>query len=432
MHTRNIAARGARSLVLSAVALLIAVPAFAGVSGSIFDVNVSFGDWNWRGLDRNLAFGFRDAGFNPIGGSDDAFDDYGDLLVDGAKYNVGTGTIVGNISGTATTDIAIIGDVLEMGDNSDIDVFASWYLYVDRPLARQTLTLTNTATVPRSVDVLRQGDLGSDDDTTVRATSTGNVASAIQDVVWAVTSDDGEGDVVLLQLLGKTAQQLAADGIIYTVDAFGDGASSDDIDQFYTLTLQPGETVTFAWFVQMFNWDGQAEFDAAVISAAAAGFTSLSGDLLAGLDTDLIATIVNWGDGSQPAPSSTPPPTLACTPTPAAAGQTVTCTITGGPGGGEILWRAAYNPPFAGAGVTLDAGGTGTFSFTVPAAALGQELTVELVEWLAPASLGAVGGPVPGSVPAGEGPTVPVGLLALALLAAAGAVVAARRQVVTG
>jgi hypothetical protein len=43
-----------------------------------------------------------------------------------------------------------------------------------------------------------------------------------------------------------------------------------------------------------------------------------------------------------------------------------------------------------------------------------------------------VGGPVPASVPAGEGPTVPVGLLAFGLLAAAGAVVAVRRQVVTG
>ncbi len=43
-----------------------------------------------------------------------------------------------------------------------------------------------------------------------------------------------------------------------------------------------------------------------------------------------------------------------------------------------------------------------------------------------------VGGPVPGSVPAGEGPAVPVGLVALGLLAAAGAVVAARRQVTAG
>ena len=43
-----------------------------------------------------------------------------------------------------------------------------------------------------------------------------------------------------------------------------------------------------------------------------------------------------------------------------------------------------------------------------------------------------VGGPVPASVPAGEGPTVPAGLVALGLLAAAGGMLAARRQVVTG
>ena len=117
---------------------------------------------------------------------------------------------------------------------------------------------------------------------------------------------------------------------------------------------------------------------------------------------------------------------------PVAVGATVECTVSGGDPGIEILWRAAYNPPLAGAGVTLDAAGTGTFSFAVPAAALGEELTVELVEWLAPASLGVVGGPVPASVPAGEAPVVPVGLLALTLLASAGAALAVRRQVVAG
>jgi hypothetical protein len=43
-----------------------------------------------------------------------------------------------------------------------------------------------------------------------------------------------------------------------------------------------------------------------------------------------------------------------------------------------------------------------------------------------------VGGPVPTRVPAGEAPVVPAGLLAFGLLAAAGAVVAARRLVVAG
>jgi len=43
-----------------------------------------------------------------------------------------------------------------------------------------------------------------------------------------------------------------------------------------------------------------------------------------------------------------------------------------------------------------------------------------------------VGGPVPASVPAGEGPNVPLGLLVFGLLASAGAALAVRRQVVAG
>jgi hypothetical protein len=112
------------------------------------------------------------------------------------------------------------------------------------------------------------------------------------------------------------------------------------------------------------------------------------------------------------------PPSVSCMPSPAVAGASMTCTVTGGNAGIDILWRAAYNPVFAEAGVTLDASGSGTFSFTVPAAALGEELTVELVEWTAPVSLGTVGGPVPSLVPSGGGP-VPVWTLGLFALAGA-------------
>jgi hypothetical protein len=118
---------------------------------------------------------------------------------------------------------------------------------------------------------------------------------------------------------------------------------------------------------------------------------------------------------------------VACDPFMPQVGRTITCTVTGGDPGIDVLWRAAYNPVFAEAGVTLDASGTGEFSFTVPAAALGQELTVELVEWLAPVSLGVAGGPVPTSVPSGGGP-VPV--WSLVMLALAGGLVLRRMSAV--
>jgi len=127
----------------------------------------------------------------------------------------------------------------------------------------------------------------------------------------------------------------------------------------------------------------------------------------------------------EPAATSAPvaAPSLACLPAVLAAGDLVTCMVSDADPDIDILWRAAYNPVFASAGVRIGADGTGTFSFVVPAAALGEELSVELVEWAAPMSLGVVGGPVPRSVPAGQGRSglleaprsLIVGLMAVAL-----------------
>jgi hypothetical protein len=121
-----------------------------------------------------------------------------------------------------------------------------------------------------------------------------------------------------------------------------------------------------------------------------------------------------------------------CEPTPPVAGQVVTCVISQGPADFDILWRAAAPDAFVERVVRLGPDGVGTFSFTVPRSAVGQELTVELVAWTAPSRLGVIQRPVPSRVPAGEAPVVPVGLAVLGLLAAAGAVGTARRLVVTG
>jgi len=127
-------------------------------------------------------------------------------------------------------------------------------------------------------------------------------------------------------------------------------------------------------------------------------------------------------------PAPGPKVAVSCGPLPLQAGATVTCTVTGGDPGIDILWRASYNPTFAGAGVTLDAQGRGSFTFTVPLAARGQEVTVELVEWTAPMTLGVAGGLVPSRIPAGEGSDgTPARLLAAAGLALVVAVAMRRR-----
>jgi hypothetical protein len=69
----------------------------------------------------------------------------------------------------------------------------------------------------------------------------------------------------------------------------------------------------------------------------------------------------------------------ACAPVPPRVGDEVVCTVTGGDPGIEILWRVAVNPVVAEGPVALDAERSGTFGFTVPAAAVGVTLAMVLV-----------------------------------------------------
>jgi hypothetical protein len=102
------------------------------------------------------------------------------------------------------------------------------------------------------------------------------------------------------------------------------------------------------------------------------------------------------------------------------AGALSECLLTGGAPDVEIVWRAAYNPTFAGGVLRTGTDGSGAFSFTVPAAALGSVVTVEPVAWAGPIVVGTVeGGRVPTSIPAGLAPAIaPSGLLAGVLLLA--------------
>jgi hypothetical protein len=123
------------------------------------------------------------------------------------------------------------------------------------------------------------------------------------------------------------------------------------------------------------------------------------------------------------APAAAAPPTLVCEPDPYRTGETVTCRITGGPPNSDILWHAYGDGVLFGAqGVTLDADGTGIFTFIATSA---DTIRVELVEWNSETSLRRIDGSagLPVRIPAGEGAVpvrAPVGaVIVLALLALA-------------
>ena len=105
-------------------------------------------------------------------------------------------------------------------------------------------------------------------------------------------------------------------------------------------------------------------------------------------------------------------------------GSPITCTFTGGPADFDILWRAAYNPTFAEGVIRTGTDGTGRLTLTLPAAAAGSPITIELVAWTAPIPVGTAAGstavgPVPTGIPAGDAPTLPAPLGLLAALALA-------------
>jgi hypothetical protein len=111
---------------------------------------------------------------------------------------------------------------------------------------------------------------------------------------------------------------------------------------------------------------------------------------------------------------------LMCEPGSVPPGALVTCTVTGGEPSTSILWRASASPAFAGQGVTLDANGSGTFSFRVPTSMAPGAVLVELVEWDRAATVMVTGSVLPSRIPAGEGvPAGRVALLGLGLLGVA-------------
>ena len=133
----------------------------------------------------------------------------------------------------------------------------------------------------------------------------------------------------------------------------------------------------------------------------------------------------------QSAPAPSPPPSapmLKCDPTNVPVGSQVTCRITGGDPDIDILWNASVGGMgFAGRGVTLDSSGTASFTFV---ASVAGEVQVDLVAW-GVTDVVIAAGPVPASVPAGEG-SVPSGAGLFLLLGAAGVLVAGRRLVTAG
>ena len=131
-------------------------------------------------------------------------------------------------------------------------------------------------------------------------------------------------------------------------------------------------------------------------------------------------------------PMAGSPLTLRCAPDPVSPGAVVSCDVTGGDPGIDILWRTSFGDILLEQQVTLDADGRATFAFRVPVITPSGPIVVELVDWSVSDDVTVDGTAIPTSVRAGEGPApVRTDWRAVHLLALGLAVVATRYRRLT-
>jgi hypothetical protein len=217
----------------------------------------------------------------------DAFDGYGVAEIDGNAYDNPDPNDAGCTRKGRT--LKFPGD----GPVADIRVRPELYVSGKRPLGRQLVSIRNTGNSPVTFDFGWDGDLGSDSDTNVANTSSGDALVAANDR-WATSCDDTDADgcgnvageafrdlEVASNWERKGQKKESADVVV-----LADGDSNFDVT-FEDITLQPGKTKVFMEIVHVAKTIKSAN-RAARKTEGGPGFA------FAGLKQKTINRIQNW------------------------------------------------------------------------------------------------------------------------------------------
>ena len=158
-----------------------------------------------------------------------------------------------------------------------VEIVRKIFVPSDQPWARFLEIVTNTSTEAITYDLTLSTNMGSDDETSVVGTGSGDLVFDAADK-WLVTDDGvGTNDPGVLQVIGGSGAQAP------------DSASlvDDEITFTYSLALAPGETQIVMHFAAQ---DAQQ----AALLAAGPLLSRLEGDALAGLSAEELSQIVNF------------------------------------------------------------------------------------------------------------------------------------------
>ena len=271
------AADGAVALADHGKTIDVAVTTGIGLPTDLFDGN-------------NFRFDIQPDG-HLINGSDDAYDDAQrlELVANGTSQSF-TGATVGLVE-EAGREIAIAQSV------AGLDVTRKIFVPSDGYFARYLEVLKNTSAAPVTVDVKIASNLGSNFQTQVAATSSGDTVFSAADS-WLVTDDDNlstaSGDPALAFVIGGA-------GAARTV-SLATQISDDLTYRWDSVTVPPNSTVILMHFAV------QQRLKVSAI-AAAQRLVQLPPEAIAGLSADERAQIVNWqvpADGSSALPPLPP------------------------------------------------------------------------------------------------------------------------------
>ncbi len=254
------------------------------------------------GLSFEVAVGTFGAG-ELIQGGNNAFDGYGRLIVGGVAYRSD------NSLYTTEDD----GQTIVTGDDTIDGLTVSRQVTVpntgDEDFARTIDSFTNNTDTAITTTVTIVGNLGSDDDTRVFATSDGDTTVEATDQ-WIGTDDaDGSGTPAIIHYIhGPLGLKPVSVNVI-----------SDNVTWTYEITVAAGETVQLASFTIV----GTTQAEAVAAANVLVTHTGFDGQAAAFLNDTEQAALSNFD--FYPVATTT---TLLVSPNPSVYGQSVTFTAT--------------------------------------------------------------------------------------------------------
>ncbi len=203
----------------------------------------------------------------------------------------GTGDLTGNTYTAASQNI------------SGLNVTYQLFFSEDTQCNRLVLFFDNTTGSPISETVRIETEFGSDYDTQVDGTSSGNTTFTTADR-WLVTSD-GEpgGDPVNTTVFYGTGSPLATPTSVSL-----EGCGTEGFSVTYDITVPRGTSRCLMLFACLGDFTGTANTISGALAAAPLfdSNDTIPGDLLSGLSTDQLKECVNWDFFEPPPPTNVP------------------------------------------------------------------------------------------------------------------------------